>query len=59
MKATRLYNKALDAFKRAHAYYCDNRLVTHQKWMDGWQRGYVAGRRDQKRAAETQEVKHE
>lgn len=53
MKATRLHNKALDAFKRAHGYYSDIRLVTHQKWLDGWKRGYVSGRSDQKRAAVT------
>jgi len=44
-KAFRLYMMALKAFQRLHGYAADTGKIEHQKFMCGWQQGYLAAER--------------
>lgn len=48
-KPTQFYQMAARAFRRLHGYDHDPRVLSDQKFMAGWQQGYLAARRAYRR----------
>lgn len=49
-KPTEFYLKAARAFKRIHLYPNEPGNLVHEKFMAGWQQGYMAAKREARRA---------